>query len=138
MSRIRAVIVDSNVLIDIQQRDADWYDWSRSALEREGERSVLVINPIIYAEVAHGYDRLDQLDGAVPEDVYRREPLPWTAAFIAAKVHAEYRRRGGLRRAILPDFYIGAHALVAGLVVLTRDARRYRSYFPRVELVAPD
>lgn len=138
MSGMRAVLVDSNVLIDIQRRDREWYEWSRASLEREGERSILVINPIIYADVSHGYDRRNELDEALPEETYRREPLPWPAAFIASKVHGEYRRRGGARRAILPDFYIGAHALVAGMVVLTRDARRYRSYFPALEVVAPD
>jgi predicted nucleic acid-binding protein len=133
-----AVLVDSNVLIDVVHGDPVWFDWSRGALEAEAERSLLVINPIIYAEVSHGFDRMADLDFALPAGIFHRESLPWPAAFVAAKVHGEYRRRGGTSRTILADLLVGAHALVTGMAVLTRDARRYRGYYPTLELIAPD
>lgn len=95
------------------------------------------MNPLVYAEVSVGFERIEELDDALPEEVFRREPLPWEAAFLAGKSFRSYRRRGGRRHAPLPDFYIGAHAAVAGYRLLTRDAARYRTYFPRVELIAP-
>lgn len=98
---------------------------------------MLVINPIIYAEVSVGFQRIEELDLALPEDSFRRDPLPWEAAFLAGKCFLRYRRRGGSRRSPLPDFYIGAHAAVLGLPLLTRDARRYRTYFPHLTLLAP-
>jgi len=98
---------------------------------------MLVINPIIYAEVSMGFERIEELDEALPADSFRRDPLPWEAAFLAGKCFLAYRRRGGARRSPLPDFYIGAHAAVTGLPLLTRDARRYRTYFPHLHLLAP-
>jgi predicted nucleic acid-binding protein len=106
-------------------------------LSRCAESGVLVINPIVYAEVSIGFERVEELDEALPWDSFRRDPLPWEAAFLAGKCYLEYRRRGGARRSPLPDFYIGAHAAVAGMALLTRDAGRYRSYFPRLLLIAP-
>lgn len=134
---MRLVLVDTNVLIDVMEEDERWFSWSADALEREAESSTLVINPIVYAEVAMGYGSVRELDAAVPPETFRREALPWEAAFMAAHVHAEYRRQGGRQRTILPDFFIGAHAMVAGMSVLTRDARRYRTYFPPLDVVAP-
>jgi len=99
---------------------------------------VLVINPIIYAEVSVGFDRIEELDEVLPSDSFRRDPLPWDAAFLAGKCFLEYRRRGGSRRSPLPDFYIGAHAALSRLPLLTRDARRYRTYFPHLPLFAPN
>jgi predicted nucleic acid-binding protein len=131
------VLVDSNVILDIATADAEWADWSAAALARAAETSVLVINPLIYAEVSIGYDRIEALEDAL-SDAFRREPLPWAAAFLAGKCFADYRRRGGDRRSPMPDFYIGAHAAVAGLRLLTRDAGRYRTYFPTVDLISPD
>ena len=98
---------------------------------------MLVINPIIYSEVSVGFERIEELDEVFPGDSFRRDPLPWEAAFLAGKCFLEYRRRGGTRRSPLPDFYIGAHAAIAGLPLLTRDARRYRTYFPQLRLLAP-
>jgi len=98
----------------------------------------LVINAVIYAEVSHRYSRREVLDHELPEDVFIRENLPWTAAFLAGKAYVQYRRHGGHRRSPLPDFFIGAHASVAGLRLLTRDASRYRTYFPTVELIVPE
>src|SRR5688572_11286800 len=97
----------------------------------------LVINPLIYAEVSCRFQRIEALDDAVPPEYFVREPLPWPAGFLAAKVFLKYRKRGGSRPAPLPDFYIGAHAAIAGYTLLTRDPRHYRNYFPRLRILAP-
>ncbi len=131
------VLVDSNVILDIVTEDADWLDWSADALERSAESARLVINPIIYAEVAIGFATIEELEEAVPADFFTREPLPWDAAFLAGQAFLRYRRRGGARVHPLPDFYIGAHAAIAGYTLLTRDPRRYRTYFPKLRLAAP-
>jgi predicted nucleic acid-binding protein len=131
------VLVDSNVLLDVLTEDPEWYDWSADALRREADQSVLVLNPIIYAEVSIRFARIEELDEALPEDVFRRDALPWEAAFLAGKAFIGYRRRRGARRSPLPDFYIGAHAAIAGLALLTRDPARYRTYFPSLQLIAP-
>ena len=130
-------LVDSNVLLDVFTEDPEWFEWSSRALSEAAERSVLAINPLIYAEISIGFERIEDLDDAVPATAFRREPLPREAGFLAGKCFRRYRRRGGTRRSPLPDFYIGAHAAVRGLVLLTRDAGRYRSCFPTVEIVAP-
>jgi predicted nucleic acid-binding protein len=137
LSACRGVLVDANILLDINTNDPIWGKWSESALAEASELLPLIINPIIYAEVSVSYKAVDSLNAAVPESLYRREPLPWSAGFLAGKCYREYRRRGGLRRSPLPDFYIGAHAAVRRLALLTRDAARYRSYFPTVEILAP-
>ena len=105
------------------------------ALGTAADAGPVLINPIIHAEVSIGFDRLEDLDDAVRD--FDREPLPWEAGFLAGKAFIAYRRRGGERRSPLPDFYIGAHAAVRGHRLLTRDAARYRTYFPSVELIAP-
>ncbi|HEX7091799.1 MAG TPA: type II toxin-antitoxin system VapC family toxin [Longimicrobiales bacterium] len=130
-------LVDSNVLLDLFTRDPEWYDWSAAALAEAAESSVLVINPIIYAEVSVRFERVEELEEALPATMFRRDPLPWEAGFLAGKCFLAYRRAGGGRRSPLPDFYIGAHAAVAGLRLLTRDATRYRTYFPRLRILAP-
>lgn len=131
------VLVDSSVLLDVATEDPRWFGWSAAALERAAERNVLVINPIVWAEVSVGFDRVEELEAALPPSLYRRDPLPYDAGFLAGKAFLAYRRRGGTRRTPLPDFYIGAHAAIAGLRLLTRDAARYRTYFPRLEVLAP-
>lgn len=131
------VIVDSNVLIDIFTEDPQWFDWSASALEDQAERAVLIINPIVYAEVSVRFERIEDLEEALPASVYRREALPWDAAFLAGKMFVKYRRNGGVKSAPLPDFYIGAHAAIRRATLLTRDASRYRAYFPSLTLIAP-
>jgi hypothetical protein len=108
----------------------------RSA-RRCGTARPLVINPIVYAELSARFDTIEALDEAVPPEFYTRAPLPWEAAFLAGKCFTLYRRRGGSRRSPLPDFFIGAQAATAGLTLLTRDARRYRAYFPRLHIIAP-
>jgi predicted nucleic acid-binding protein len=134
---VSRTLVDSNVLLDVLTEDPAWFAWSERALSDCAERAVLVINPIIYAEVAAGFRRKEDLDAALSADRFVREALPWDGAFLAGKSYVEYRRRGGERRSRLPDFYIGAHAAVAGMRLLTRDAARYRTYFPRLEILAP-
>lgn len=132
------ILVDSNVLLDVLTDDPVWYSWSADQIEKLAEDAMLAINPIIYAEVSVGFDRVEDLEDAVPESVFARLPLPWEAAFAAGKCFLDYRRRRGASRSPLPDFYIGAHAAVSGLPLLTRDARRYRTYFPMLSILAPD
>lgn len=130
-------LVDSNVLLDVLTEDRDWLAWSSGALAKCADQGPLLINPLIYAEVSIGFDRIEELDEALDPSIFQRRPLPWEAAFLAGKCFLRYRRRGGARSSTLPDFYIGAHALVEGLTLVTRDATRYRTYFPRLPLVAP-
>lgn len=131
------VLVDSNVLIDVLTDDPEWFAWSSAALAHWADHDVLAINPIIYAEVSIGFVRIEELEEALPAAVFHRLALPWDAAFLAGKCFQSYRRRGGTRGATLPDFFIGAHASVSGLRLLTRDVARYRTYFPRLALIAP-
>lgn len=132
-----ATLVDSNVILDVATEDDAWQDWSASMLARASEAGRLVINPVVYAEVSLGFASIEELDDAVPPDYFTREPLPWEAAFLAARAFLNYRRRAGARTAPLPDFYIGAHAALGGYTLLTRDPRRYRTYFPRLRIIAP-
>jgi len=133
-----SVLVDSNVILDILTEDKKWFPWSSQTLARWAEQNVLVINPIIYAEVSIRFDLVEELDEALSISFFRRDPLPWEAAFLAGKSFLAYRRRGGRRRSTLPDFFIGAHAAVARMPLLTRDTSRYRIYFPKLKLIAPD
>jgi predicted nucleic acid-binding protein len=130
-------LVDSSVLLDILTDDPTWAQWSGDALAQAGDDGRLVINPIVYAEVSTGFDRIEDLDDAVRADDFEREPLPYQAGFVAGKAYLTYRRRGGQRRSPLPDFYIGAHAAVLRYRLLTRDVARYRTYFPSVDLISP-
>ena len=130
------VLVDADVLLDILIPDPKWEEWSSAALAEAAESSLLAINPIIFAEVSVGFDRIEDLEAALPDEL-QREELPWDAAFLAGKTFLAYRRRGGTKHAPLPDFYIGAHAAVRGHTLLTRDASRYRSYFPKLSLIGP-
>ena len=131
-------LVDSNVLLDIFTEDASWLEWSSDALAASAEAGPLVINPIIYAEISVRFSRIEDLDDALGPDDFRRAPVPWTAAFLAGKAFLSYRRNRGTASTPLPDFLIGAHAAVEGLELLTRDPTRYRTYFPKVRLRAPD
>jgi len=131
------VLVDSNVLLDVMSEDEQWFEWSSGALERCAEESVLCINPMIYAEVSIRFERIEELETALPADILQRLPIPCEAAFLAGKCFMDYRRRGGKRSAPLPDFLIGAHAAVEQMSLLTRDVSRYPSYFPKLRLIAP-
>ena len=131
-------LVDSNVLLDVLTENETWLDWSSNALATAAEAGPLIINPIVYAEVSIRFSQIEDLDDALPPTDYRRVALPWESAFLAGKVFLDYRRRNkGTKASTLPDFFIGAHAAVAELHLLTRDASRYRTYFPTVQLIAP-
>jgi len=132
------ILVDSNVLLDVLTEDPAHFAWSSGTIEQAAQDHILVINPIIYAEVSIGFDRIEDLDAALPENLVERRPIPWEAAFLAGKCFVKYRERGGAKRSPLPDFFIGAHAAVEELTLLTRDASRYRTYFPTVRLIAPE
>ena len=125
------------MLLDVLTEDPEWSAWSEEALTECAESSTLAINPLIYAEVSIRFERIEELEEALPGADFVRLPLPWEAAFLAGKCFVRYRRRRGGRRSPLPDFYIGAHAAVAGLTLLTRDPTRYRTYFPGLEIIAP-
>ena len=132
-----AVLVDSNILLDVMTEDKRWSQWSSAALQQAADKFRLVINPIVYAEVSIRYSRIEELEAALPREMFDREGIPYEAAFLAGKSFMSYRRRGGVRRSPLPDFFIGAHAAVAGYRLITRDAARYRTYFPKLTLIAP-
>jgi predicted nucleic acid-binding protein len=129
--------VDSCILIDVLADDPKWADWSLDQLDICGQRAPLVINPIILAEVSPRYERASDLETALAALPLVREPLPWDAAFLAGQAFKVYRLSKGAKTSPMPDFYIGAHAIVRNLQLLTRDAARYRSYFPRLKIVAP-
>jgi predicted nucleic acid-binding protein len=134
---VTTVLVDSNVLLDVATEDPRWAAWSTHTLSEIAETVPIAINPIIYAEVSIRYETIEELEDVLPASVFRREPLPYEAGFLAGKAFVRYRRRGGRHSTPLPDFYIGAHAAVAGYRLLTRDPSHYRTYFPTVELVCP-
>ena len=131
------VLVDSNVLLDVATEDPKWAEWSSRSLREVADSAPLAINPIVYAEVSIRYETIEELEEVLPDEVFRREALPYEAGFLAGKAFSRYRRRGGPRITPLPDFYIGAHAAVAGYRLMTRDPSRYRTYFPTVDLISP-
>ena len=131
-------LVDANVLIDIFGADPDWKGWSRRQLAAARKVGILLINPIIYAEVSAAFPTQRKLDQALGPERYRRENLPWDAAFNAGRAFLAYRRAGGLKRSPLPDFYIGAHADAKGYYLLTRDPSRYRQAFPALKIISPE
>ena len=132
-----AVLVDANVLLDVMTENTDWTGWSAEALARAADRYRLVINPIIYAEVSIRYSHIEELEAALPQTMFDREEVPYEAAFLAGKSFLAYRRRGGTKRSPLPDFFIGAHAAISKYFLLTREAARYRTYYPKLSLLAP-
>ncbi len=135
---MNCVLVDSNVLLDVLEEDPVWYEWSSEHLAKCSEQAGLAINPIIYTEISIGFNRIEELEEAIPAELFQRLSLPWEAAFLAGKFFLKYRKAGGNRRSPLPDFFIGAHALVEGIPLLTRDGARYRTYFPKLSLISPD
>ncbi len=130
-------MVDTCVLLDILTDDAEWADWSAEAVAGARDIGNLVINPIIYAEVCAGFDRIETVDAALPATDFLREALPYPAGFLASRAFVAYRRRGGQKSSPLPDFYIGAHAAVNRYRLITRDTARFQTYFPSIELVTP-
>ncbi len=133
-----SVLVDSNVLLDIFTLDKRWFPWSHAALADAGAGARLVVNAVVYAETSVRFSRIEEFEIALPAEKVAREAIPFEAAFLAGKAFEDYRRRGGTRTSTLPDFFIGAHAAVAGYRLLTRDPKRYRGYFPKVSLIAPE
>ena len=132
------ILVDSNVIIDAADPACAWYEWSARHLEHAADSEGVCINPIIYAELAGYIDRPTIMDELLADLLLEKADLPWGAAFAAGRAFVRYRRSGGAKTAPLPDIYIGAHAQASGLTLLTRDAARYRSYFPGIRLIAPD
>lgn len=132
-----ATLVDSDVLIDLVGPDAPWTGWSAESLTVALEDGAVFVNQVVYAEISVGFARIEDCDWALEIRGIERVPLPWPAAFMASRAFVDYRRRGGRKLSPLPDFFIGAHAAVEGLRLLTRDTRRYRTYFPSVELITP-
>ncbi|MBS0523028.1 MAG: type II toxin-antitoxin system VapC family toxin [Proteobacteria bacterium] len=133
------VLVDSNVILDLFSEDPRWWRWSSAALQEAASDDRLVINPVVYGEISFRFETIEDLEDALPP-IIGRESIPYEAAFLAAKAFVAYRRRAGAagRTSLLPDFYIGAHAALRGYRLLTRDVARYRTYFPRVVLIAPE
>lgn len=131
------ILCDSNVLLDVLVDDPRWSAWSLAQLETWARRGPVIVNPVIYAELAAGYGTVEALDADLEAMGLRFEEIPREALFLAAKAHLLYRQRGGLRAGVLADFFVGAHAAVRRLPLLTRDARRYRACYPTLELVTP-
>jgi predicted nucleic acid-binding protein len=132
-----AVMVDSCVFLDIFTRDARWFDWSSHALADAANEGVIVINPVIYAEISIRFKRIEELETLLPSDVFEYRAIPREAAFLAGKCFLEYRKRGGQKTLPLPDFFIGAHAIIQELDLVTRDTKRFREYFPGLKLICP-
>ncbi len=131
------VLVDSCVILDIITEDAVWFDWSSQMLAKHAERKQLFINPIIYAEISTGYQKIEELEAAIPSHMFARLALPWEAAFLAGKAFLQYRQSGGTRTSPLPDFFIGAHAMISSLELITRDTKRFKTYYPKIKLISP-
>lgn len=131
-------LVDTNVLLDIAKEDPVWAGWSDRQIAVAGDHGSLVVNQVIYAELAAGFTSVERLDGTLTPDRYRREDVPWDAAFMAGVAFLDYRRRGGRRTSPPPDFFIGAHAAVRGYRLLTRDRGYYSTCFPTLDVVSPD
>jgi predicted nucleic acid-binding protein len=134
---MNGAIVDSNVILDIFLDDPDWADWSEVTLDHYGTADELCINPIIYTEVSIGFNRIEELEAAVAAAGFQMLPLPKEALFLAGKVFLQYRRSKGTKTSPLPDFFIGAHAAVLNMDVITRDVARFCTYFPTVNLISP-
>lgn len=131
------LLVATNVLVDVLQNDPQWADWSIAQMRAQASLHALVINPVIYAEMSLSFSTLEALDDVVATLALEFHEIPRPALFLAAKAYAQYRKRGGIKLHVLPDFFIGAHAAVEGWPLLTRDAARFRTYFPSLDLVAP-
>ena len=134
---MNGVLVDSDILLDVFLDDPQWGTWSEVQLSNYGASQHLYINPIIYSEISIGFSRIEDLEHTLEEGGFIMLPLPKEALFLAGKVFLKYRRRKGTKRSPFPDFYIGAHAAVEDLTLLTRDQQRYQTYFPHVDIAGP-
>jgi len=130
-------LVDTNVLLDLVTNDGKWAEWSIAQLEEASLKGPLLINDVVYAELSVRYERVEDLDDFIDAAGLVMTPLPRSALFLAGKVFTRYRRSGGTRTGVLPDFFIGAHAAASELPLLTRDVGRYHTYFPTLDLIAP-
>jgi predicted nucleic acid-binding protein len=135
---IDLTLVDTNVLLDLVTDDPDWAEWSIAKLEEAALKGALYINDVVYAELSVRYDRIEDLEVMLEDAAIEVAPTPREALFLAGKVFMQYRMSGGSRAGVLPDFFIGAHAVVSGFSLLTRDPRRCRTYFPTLKLIAPE
>ena len=135
---MKGVLVDSCVILDIVTEDPKWLEWSAKALEKYANQVTLFINPIIYSEVSIGFQKIEELETVLPHAIFKRIPLPWEAAFLAGKAFYQYRQSGGERALPLPDFFIGAHAVIENLHLLTRDIKRFLYYYPTLHILAPE
>jgi len=131
------ILVDTNVLLDVVSNDPQWADWSQQQLEAAALKDRLAINPVVYAELSIGFRRIEEVEAMLEKTRIGIEEIPREALFLAGKAFQRYKARGGVRSGVLPDFFIGAHAAVLGVPLLTRDARRYADYFPKLEVLAP-
>ena len=131
------LLVDTNVLVDVLQNDPQWADWSIAQLRAQAQLHALAINPVIYAELSLSFTTFEALDRVVATMELAIHEVPRPALFLAGKAYLQYRRRGGGKAQVLPDFFIGAHAAVEGWPLLTRDASRFRTHFPNLEVIAP-
>lgn len=131
------ILVDTNVLLDVLENDSEWAVWSQEKLDSASATETFAINPIIYSELSIAFARIEELEAVIAEASLNVEPIPREALFLAGKAFLRYRRGRGKKQSVLPDFYIGAHAAVMQWPILTRDAKRYRSYFPDVQLITP-
>lgn len=131
------VLVDTNVLLDVVEDHPHWADWSQQQLEAAALNHQLIINAVVYAELSIGFRRIEEVEAVLTKTQILLEEIPREALFLAGKVFQRYKARGGTRTGVLPDFFIGAHAAVLGIPLLTRDARQYADYFPKLELIAP-
>ncbi|MDW7773834.1 MAG: type II toxin-antitoxin system VapC family toxin [Desulfobulbaceae bacterium] len=129
------ILVDSNILLDVVTEDKNWFSWSSEQLAKYAEQGELCINPIIYAEISIGFGRIEDMEEVLPREYFSYLALPYEAAFLAGKCFLKYRRAGGKKVNPLPDFFIGAHAAVEGMTLLSRDKNRYTTYFPKLEVV---
>jgi predicted nucleic acid-binding protein len=130
-------LVDSNILLDIVTSDPDWLVWSSTVLQDCLHSGELVLNAIVYSEVSGAFGRIEEVDAFLDEKFYRREDVPWAAAYLAGQVFRQYRRQGGTKTAPLPDFFIGAHAAICGYRLLTRDRSYFKAYFPNLRVLSP-
>jgi predicted nucleic acid-binding protein len=131
-------LIDTNVLLDLVTDDPVWADWSIRQLDAASLTDDLIINDIVYSELSVRFARIEELDGVLDDAGVALAPMPRPALFLAGKVFQQYRAAGGTRNGVLPDFFIGAHAAVSGVPLLTRDVQRYRTYFPSIRLITPE
>ena len=132
------ILIDSCVVTDLSDPDSTWFEWSATTLEQLDQNNTFVINPIIYAECSVGFERIEEVEALFDHLGFASKPIPKEALFLAGKAFLQYKKRKGGKSNVLPDFFIGAHAAVAGYQLITRDKRRFSTYFPSVELIIPE